>query len=299
MQTVLSSVVTAARTLTGGACATYIPELRSADPETLGAAITPVDGPTLSAGDTTRFTLQSAAKLIVLCGLLEERGLEAVLDVVDMEPSGRGFASVTSLESRARPANPLVNAGAIALCGQLSGNLEDRLAWIEDWAARLLGERLVVNTRVMASERRTGDRNRAIAYLLQSAGVMPDATSTLEVYFTLCSLEADVRLASQLPALLARSGRDAQGRQVLSPETAAQVVAVMATCGMYDESGRYLMHTGMPAKSGVSGVIVAVANKRAGVAVYSPRVNDRGSSVRGLFLLERLSRECGWHFAAG
>ncbi|MFT4628595.1 MAG: glutaminase [Myxococcota bacterium] len=297
LQSSLDAAVLASRALGGGAPAAYIPELRGVDPQTVGLAVTLADGTTCVAGDGPRFTLQSAAKLIVLCGLLEERGLDAVLDVVDVEPSGTGFASIAALETKGpRPANPLVNAGAIALCGQLGGNLEDRLGWLEDWCVRLFGERLPVNARVLASERRTGDRNRAIAYLLQSAGVLTDATATLEIYFSLCSLEADVGIASRLPALLAARGRR-NGVTVLTPDTAARVVAIMATCGMYNESGRFLVQTGMPAKSGVSGVIVAVANGRAGVAVHSPPVNPRGSSVRGLYLLERLSHEHGWHFA--
>jgi glutaminase len=182
--------------------------------------------------------------------------------------------------------------------GQLPGNLEDRLAWIERWAERLYGTRLAINNRVWASERRTGDRNRAIGWLLRSAGRLDRVEETLEAYFALCSLEAGVAEASHLPAVLAGRGlAPGTGERVLSARTASAVVALMATCGMYDESGAYLLSTGLPAKSGVSGVIVAVATGRAGIAVASPRVNAKGGSVRGHAMLRDLSARLGWHFA--
>ncbi|MEX1363767.1 MAG: glutaminase A [Nannocystaceae bacterium] len=296
---VLQRVVEASRALDQGAPADYIPELAHADCELTSAAITRCDGTTITAGDaaTHRFTLQSSAKLVVLLGLLEERGPDAVFEVVGREPSLGGFASLANLD-RARPANPLINAGAIALCGQLQGPLEQRLAWLEGWVRRCYGEALHVNQRVLASERRTGDRNRAIAYLLRQTGVFADRVDeVLETYFALCSFEATVVEASRLPALLAAGGVRPSGERILSRTTAGATVSLMATCGMYDESGAYLLEAGLPAKSGVSGVIVAVAPGRAGIAVASPRLNHKGGSVRGHYVLRRLSSELGWHFA--
>ncbi|MCA9569876.1 MAG: glutaminase A [Myxococcales bacterium] len=289
----LDTCVADARTLTGGSPATYIPELASVDLEATSAAIVTVDGEVITAGDGHRFTMQSSAKLVLLAGLLEERGPEAVFDRVGTEPSGGSFSSLARLETHGpRPANPLVNAGAIALAGMLDGPLEDRLAWIDGWATRLYGAPVPVNLRVAISERRTGDRNRAIAWFLKSAGVLREVDDVLETYFTLCSLEATCREAAHLGAVLARGGGG-----VISPRTAGAVLAIMATCGMYDESGAHLVETGMPAKSGVSGVIVAVAPGRAGVAVSSPRINDKGGSIRGHAMLRSLSRQLGWHLA--
>lgn len=300
IQQILDDAVARSRALTDGAPAAYIPELANVPLERTSAAVTRATGEVVLAGDHAihRFTLQSSAKLVVLAGLLEERGEDAVFSVVGAEPTGTSFASVAQLEAQPKPSNPLVNAGAIALVGMLSGNLEDRLAWIEHWSERLYGARVSVNNRVWASERRTGDRNRSIAWLLKSAGYLDRVDEVLEAYFALCSLEAGVREASHLPAVLATGGlRPGSDERVLSARTAAAVVSLMATCGMYDESGNFLLSTGLPAKSGVSGVIVAVATGRAGIAVASPRVNPKGGSVRGHSILRDLSREAGWHFA--
>jgi glutaminase len=297
---VLNEAVDAARACHDGSPAEY-PELACADVRQTSAAAVLMNGTCILAGDaqTHSFSLQSAAKLILLAGLLEDRGSGVVFSIVGSEPSGEGFASLTRLETRsARPANPLINAGAIALCGLLPGPLEERLGFIESWAQKLSGRRLHVNQRVLASERRTGDRNRAIAYLLKSTGILQSSVDdTLETYFALCSLEASVRDAAHLACVLASSGRDPLGARILSEDTAASVVALMATCGMYDESGTHLRTTGLPAKSGVSGVIVAVALGRAGLAVASPRISERGGSIRGHLILRDVANRLGWHFA--
>ncbi len=156
-----------------------------------------------------------------------------------------------------------------------------------------------IDEKVRANERTSADRNRAIAYFLKHGGVLHgDVDATLDVYFALCSLRGGVREAAHLPAILAHGGlRPGSSERLLAKQTVAIVVSIMATCGMYNESGNYLMATGMPAKSGVSGVIVAVVPGIAGVAVSSPRLNDKGGSVRGHLILRELSRQLGWHFA--
>lgn len=301
IQSLLERAVEEARAVTCGGPATYIPELARAPVEHVGVAVTRLDGTRHVAGDdpTLEFTLQSSAKLVVLIGLLEERGQDEVFRSVGSEPSGASFGSIARLaEHGPLPSNPFVNAGAIALCGQLDGNLEDRIAWIEGWATKLYGEELNVSSRVLASERRTGDRNRALAYLLRSNRVIEqEVDDVLEVYFTMCSLEANVTQASHLPAVLANGGVAPGGERVIRESTAACAVSLMATSGMYDESGAYLRGTGLPAKSGVSGVIVAVAPGEAGIAVYSPGINDKGGSTRGHAMLRHISRETRWHFA--
>ena len=285
-----------------GAPATYIDELANVPLESTSAAVTLCDGTLLVAGDaaTHRFTFQSSAKLLTLAALLEERGPVEVFGVVGSEPSGDNFASVARLETHGPlPANPLINSGAIALCGQLRGSVEERVAWLQRWAERLYGAPLAIDERVRDSESRSADRNRAIAYFLKHSGVLHgDVEETLAVYFALCSLTGGVAEASYFPALLAHAGcKPGSGERVLSKATVAIVVSLMATCGMYNESGNYLVATGMPAKSGVSGVIVAVAPGVAGIAVSSPRLNDKGGSVRGHLILRELSRRLAWHFA--
>ncbi len=302
IQQALRDAVEKARRNSQGECASYIPELARVPKESTSAAITCIDGTTLIAGDAAshRFTFQSSAKLLLLAGLLEERGPVEVFKTVGAEPSGQEFASLARLETHGPlPANPLVNAGAIALAGQLTGSVESRIGWILRWAEKLYGSPLQVDQTVCASEARTADRNRAIAYLLKHNDVLKgDVEQTLAGYFALCSLEGGVADAAHLPATLANGGlKPGSGERVLSPATVAIVVSIMATCGMYNESGNYLLATGLPAKSGVSGVIVAVSPGVAGIAVSSPRLNDKGGSVRGHVMLRHLSRVLGWHFA--
>jgi glutaminase len=302
IQAVLDFAVQKAGRNTEGEPASYIPELASVPLDRTSAAIRLVNGGTLTAGDAAehQFTFQSSAKLLTLIGLLEERGPVEVFDIVGSEPSGDSFGSVARLETHGpKPANPLINSGAIALCGQLPGTVEQRVAWLRKWAERLYGAPIAIDQNVRSSERTSADRNRAIAYFLKHGGVLEgDVEQTLDVYFALCSFCAGVREAAHLPAILAHGGlRPDTGERVLRKQTVAIVVSIMATCGMYNESGNYLMATGMPAKSGVSGVIVAVVPGVAGVAVSSPRLNDKGGSVRGHLILRELSRQLGWHFA--
>ncbi|MBV1860294.1 MAG: glutaminase A [Nannocystaceae bacterium] len=284
-----------------GNVATYIPELGSVDPDRTSAAVVLSSGEVVTAGEATehRFTLQSAAKLIVLCGALEELGADCVFSAVGTEPSGESFSSIARLDSRGpQAANPMVNSGSITLCGLIEGPAEERIAWIERWASRLCGTSVGVNARVQASERRTGDRNRSIAYLLRSNGSLSGSVDeVLDAYFALCSLEVTVVEAAHLGCVLANGGMAPSGERVITIDNARRVVSLMASCGMYDESGTYMMKTGLPAKSGVSGVIVASAVAAGGIAVCSPRLNKRGGSVRGHVILEHLSNALGWHFA--
>jgi glutaminase len=301
LERILSSLVDQTANLEGGAVASYIPELAQANPDACCAAITLPDGSCVLAGNglECRFTLQSSAKLILLAALLEERGEEEVFRRVGMEPSGSSFASISRLDTHGPiPANPLLNSGAIALSDMLEGDRGERVAWIRGWASALCDLDIEVNQEVFESECRTGDRNRSLAYLLRQNGVIQgEVDAVLDAYFSLCSLEGNARCASHLAAVLAHGGLAPSGERLLSRRTASCVVSLMATCGMYDESGTHLLETGLPSKSGVSGIIVAVAPRRAGIAVWSPRINAKGGSVRGHAILRSLSQELGLHFA--
>ncbi|HYQ17640.1 MAG TPA: glutaminase A [Polyangiaceae bacterium] len=302
IQEILDHAVVKARRNRQGAPANYIPELAQVPLERTSAAVLLASGERFTTGDAAEheFTFQSSAKLLPLIGLLEERGPVEVFGSVGSEPSGDGFSSVARLETHGpKPANPLINSGAIALCGQLSGDVERRRAWISRWAERLYGAPIPIDEQVLESERGSADRNRSIGYFLKHGGIISGSVEdTLSVYFALCSLSGKVAEAAHLTAILANGGlRPGSEQRVLSKQTVAIVVAIMATCGMYNESGNYLVSTGMPAKSGVSGVIVAVVPGVAGIAVSSPRLNDKGGSVRGHVILRELSRQLGWHFA--
>jgi len=302
IQKVLDEAVHEARLLKEGKPADYIPELANVDADRVSSAIMLSDGTLFSSGDTNAhyFTLQSVAKLITLIGLLEEFGEEKLFSWIHAEPSGQAFSSIAQVDRYGPiPINPMVNAGAITLCSRIPGNTQQRVQWLDQWTEKLFGQTLRVNGKVFASERATGDRNRSIAYLLNSKnelGIPVD--DVLETYFYLCSYETDIVTAAHLPHILANGGLNENEERVISERTSNTVVAIMATCGMYDESGMNFVRTGMPAKSGVSGLIIAVATGRAGIAVASPNLNTKGGSVRGNSVLAHVSRELDWHFAA-
>ncbi|ODN42854.1 glutaminase A [Piscirickettsia litoralis] len=300
IQQVLDEAVASVRDCQEGRVADYIPELAQVDAEFTGVSVRLTDGRYLFSGDSDRerFSLQSVAKLVLLIGLLEEFGEEQVFSWVKVEPSGDDFSSVARLDQFGPlPSNPMLNAGAIALSSHIPGNNEARFAWLNRWVERLFGKGLAVNMQVFASERRTGDRNRALAYLMKSNNVITGSVEeTLEHYFYLCSFEASLQQSSYLPYLLAHSGCNSEGMQIISKKTVQHVNAIMATCGLYNESGTHLVRTGMPAKSGVAGYIVAVVPETAGIAVLSPRINQKGTSVRGEKILAYLANELNWHF---
>lgn len=301
LQQVIDDAVALAKQNHDGSVANYIPELAQVPEDLTGVAITLNDGTCLMAGDANSqlITLQSTAKVVLLIGLLEEFGGDEIFKWVKYEPSGDDFASIARLDQFGpRPSNPMLNSGAIALSSHVPGHTEQRLTWLEEWMAKCFGEKLRLDHKVYASERRTGDRNRSLAYLLKSNGMLIDnVDDVLDTYFYLCSFEATVKQASYLPMLLANGGKSPHGLQVISIETVRTVVSIMSTCGLYNETGTHMVRTGLPAKSGVSGFILACAPRRAGIAVASPRVNSKGTSMRGAIMLEHISREMGWHFA--
>lgn len=298
----LKEIVEIAEKCDEGETANYIPELANVDRNLTAIAVQALDGQiqTYSNMPCPPITLQSTGKLIPLIGLLEECGVEQVLEWVKVEPSGDDFASITRLERFGpKPSNPMLNAGAIELCSRIPGVVEQKFAWLERWTQTLFNQRLSLNPLVFASEKRTGDRNRALAYLLLSRQNLGNSvTETLDLYFSLCSYEATLEQMLYLPTLLSNGGKDPfTQQQVISLKTCQITVSIMATCGLYDETGTHMVRTGMPAKSGVSGYTVAVMPGKAGIVVLSPRVNPKGNSIRGEIMLEALSKETGWHFA--
>ncbi|WP_392538912.1 glutaminase A [Legionella sp. 227] len=284
-----------------GKTADYIPELANVNQDLTAIAVQPLGGQLLfySNSPLSPVTLQSTAKMIPLIGLLEEYG-EQVFEWVKVEPSGDDFASITRLEQFGpKPSNPMLNAGAITLCSHIPGKGEQQFGWLEHWTQKLFNQRLSINPLVFASEKRTGNRNRALAYLLKSrSNLGADVHETLDLYFALCSYEANLEQMLFLPTLLANAGRDPNsGEQIISTETTKITLAIMATCGLYDETGTHMVKTGMPAKSGVSGYTIAVVPGKAGIVVLSPKVNAKGNSIRGEIMLEGLSKAMNWHFA--
>ncbi|HAT8642255.1 TPA: glutaminase A [Legionella pneumophila subsp. pneumophila] len=298
----LEELVHAAELNQEGKTADYIPELANVNQELTAIAVQPLGEKTLAYSNNPLHpvTLQSTGKMIPLIGLLEEFGADQLFEWVKVEPSGDDFASITRLEQFGpKPSNPMLNAGAIALCSRIPGVGEQQFRWLEHWVQKLFNQRLSINPLVFASEKRTGNRNRALAYLLKSRNNLgADVHETLDLYFALCSYEAMLDQMMYLPAVLANKGQDPDtGEQILSIETCKITLAIMATCGLYDETGTHMVKTGMPAKSGVSGYTIAVVPGKAGIVVLSPRVNAKGNSIRGEIMLEGLSKAMNWHFA--
>jgi glutaminase len=205
----LKDIVKTAEKNQAGETANYIPELSNVNKELTAVAVRPLEGEMLSYSNLplTPVTLQSTGKMVPLIGLLEEFGEEQLFEWVKVEPSGDDFASITRLEQFGpKPSNPMLNAGAITLCSHIPGIGEAQFAWLEHWVQKLFNHRLSINPLVLASKKRTGDRNRSLAYLLKSrknlgAGV----NETLELYFALCSYEAMLEQMLYLPSLLAHA----------------------------------------------------------------------------------------------
>jgi len=281
-----------------GEVASYIPELALADPNHFGIAATTVDGFVYEVGDSTvEFTIQSISKAFVFALALDEVGAERVEAVVGVEPSGDAFNSIR-LGADNRPFNPMVNAGAIACVGLIcESDADGAFERVRTTLGQFAGRRLEVDEPTFRSERESGDRNRAIAYLLRNHGVLQgDVDKVLDVYFRQCSLRVSARDLSVMAATLANKGRNPlTGEQVASSYAVARTLSVMTSSGMYDSAGGWVYRVGIPAKSGVGGGIVAALPSQLGLGTYSPRIDDQGNSVRGLRTCEALSTHFGLH----
>jgi len=283
---------------TDGAVADYIPELKKADTNHFGVSLATIDGHVYEVGDSNiAFTIQSISKAFVFALALELLGAARVEAAIGVEPSGDTFNSIR-LRPDNRPFNPMVNSGAIACSGlihQAKGS--DAFECIRSALSSFAGRDLGVDEQVFASERETGDRNRAIAYLLRNYAVVEgDVNAVLDVYFRQCSVLVTARDMAIMAATLANNGvNPVTGAQVMSPYTVARTLSVMTSSGMYDYAGEWIYRVGMPAKSGVGGGIVAALPAQLGLGTFSPPLDAHGNSVRGLKICEALSTHFGLH----
>ncbi len=287
-------------TLNEGDVATYIPELAKADPSWFGISVVTAKGETFAFGDVAQtFTIQSISKPFVYGLALQTHGREATLARVGVEPTGDAFNSIVKLDEKSkRPHNPMVNAGAIAAASLITGSdPAERLNRLLDTFRRYVGHDVNVDMAVFTSERATGHRNRAIAHLMRNFGMIgDDIEESLDLYFKQCSILVTCRDLAVMAATLANDGvNPLTGERAVDETYIRDILSVMYTCGMYDYAGEWAYRVGMPAKSGVSGGIIAVAPRRAGIAVFSPRLDERGNSVRGIKVCEELSRRFGLH----
>ena len=275
-----------------GAVASYIPELSKADWRDLGISVHTIDGRQTRCGHyDRRFTIQSISKIINLALALEHYGFDAVFHKAKMEPSGAAFNAMSRIsDTEDIPFNPLVNSGAIAIVDLLLPlGLEEMLS-----AARSLcaDDAITLDEAVFQSEWSHSARNRSLAYLLQSKGVITeDVEEVLKLYTQLCSLSVNADDLAILGLLLANGGvHPVTGRRFLQEEVVRTVVTIMLTCGMYDGSGEFAVRVGLPSKSGVGGGILSVVPGEMGIGVYGPSLDEKGNSIAGQRILEYISR---------
>ncbi len=294
----LHDVWQAVRTIDSGQVADYIPELAKADPATCGLSLATLDGAVYTAGDLAPFTIQSVSKPYVYALALADSGADAVLSRIGAEPTGDPFNTISLDDVSGRAFNPMVNAGAIVTATMVDGRTRaEQFDRILDGLSSFAGRDLEVDEDVYASERDTGDRNRAIAYLMRSAGLLDaDVDAQADMYFRQCSIVVTAKDLAIMAATLANAGvNPTTGEQVIPRHVVAPVLTVMSTCGMYDYAGEWLYRVGMPAKSGVSGGISAALPGQMGLAAHSPLLDPRGNSVRGVAACEQISERLGLH----
>ncbi len=287
------------RDLEDGEVASYIPELAKADPRWFGICIATVDGHVYEVGDSRQpFTIQSISKPFVYGLALEDRGKEAVLERVGVEPTGDAFNEISLEAGTGRPRNPMINAGAITASSLVAGHsAEDQWQRILALFALHIGRPVELDESVYRSERDTGHRNRAISHMLRNFGILQDDPErAVDLYFRQCSIEVTCRDLAVMAATLASGGTNPLTRErAIDPYNVDEVLSVMTTCGMYDYAGEWLYRVGLPAKSGVSGGILAVLPGQFGIGVYSPPLDARGNSVRGVAVCNALSEELELH----
>jgi glutaminase len=282
-----------------GEVADYIPQLGKADPSAFGLALVGVAGSVYEAGESELpFTIQSISKPFVYALALDDAGPDGVLARVGVEPSGEAFNAISLEPGTGRPSNPMINAGAIVTTSLVHGTgSTERFERILDVLARCAGRELSVDDSVYRSERDTGDRNRALAYLMHHAGSLStDVEDAVDTYFRQCSVLVTAVDLATMAATLANGGVNPRtGERVLEQSVTEKVLTVMATCGMYDFSGEWLFRVGLPAKSGVAGGVVAVSPSQFGIGLYSPRLDGRGNSVRGVEASRAISERFSLH----
>jgi glutaminase len=283
----------------GGALADYIPELAHVDPEPFGVAVLGANGHLHVAGDVdTPFTIQSVSKAFSYCLALEFLGAKEVRARVGVEPSGDAFNAIEFDPETRRPFNPMVNAGAITVAGMLRDTQGERaFEVVLDRFSKAANRPLDVDWAVYRSEAETGHRNRAIAHLLRASGVLSDPVEpAVDLYFRLCSVRVTARDLATMAATLANMGENPLSHlEVFDLRAVRDTLAVMFSCGMYDYSGSWIADVGIPAKSGVGGGVIGVVNRQLGIGTFSPRLDRKGNSVRGVAAMRRLSDELGLH----
>jgi len=282
----------------GGTVNDSIPQLADADPGLCGIALVLPDGTVRSSAQAdVPFSVQSAVKpFLFALALLDTDG--AAFDRIGIEPTGEAFDAIKLESGTGRPPNPMVNAGALLTAALVDGgDVDGRNERILRGLSAFAGRSLEVDEEIARAEHLLGDRNHALAHLMRSEGTLQvSADDAVAVYARACAVLVDAEALAVMGATLAGNGvNPVTGQRVVPAGIARDVVSVMATCGVYDGSGRWMQSVGIPAKSSVSGSIVLSAPGRLGAAVVSPPLDAQGTSVRGRLVSDRLSADLGLH----
>ncbi len=283
-----------------GEVATYIPELSRARREDFGICTVSESGEVCGVGDYKKpFTMQSIVKPIILLAALMDKGMETVRALVGVEATGKPFDSFnySDLALTGDHINPMVNTGAIALCTLIRGESYEKkfLRLIKLVRALAKNPDIGIDERVYLSERQTGNKNRALAYLLKAYGLINcDAEEVVDLYFRACSILVNCEDLARIALVFAAHGCDPEtGERLFPAEYAKYVNAMLTICGMYDGSGEFALNVGVPAKSGVGGGIMAIVPSGMGIGIYSPSLNKKGNSCAGIKAMEELSKRLG------
>jgi glutaminase len=298
IQRVLAEAHAKFAALSEGKNADYIPALAKVPSTLFGIALVTPDGKVYTAGDSDAlFSIQSISKVFTMARVMEDSGEDVFLDTVGVDATGQVFNSIVAVEQyKGHQMNPLVNPGAIATTGMLKGP-KDKDKWSKVLAIHevFAGRKLEVNQEVYESEAATNQRNQAIAALMQAYGLIQDDPKLVtDVYTRQCSINVSAKDLAVMAGTLANGGRNpVTKKQALDPKHVPNVLAVMATAGLYDDSGIWLYKTGLPAKSGVGGGIIAVAPGKFGIAAFSPPLDAAGNSVRAQRAIEYVNERLG------
>jgi len=286
------------RNLKEGANADYIPALAKVDPNIYGIALVTVDGTVYSLGDLkSEVSIQSISKVFTLAQVMQESGGDAVFNNTGVDATGQVFNSIVAVEQyKGSEMNPLVNAGAITTTSMVKG--EDRnVIWDKILAnhSDFAGRPLSVNQEVFKSEAETNQRNQAIAQLMYAYGHIKDNPfRACDIYTEQCAISVNAKDLGMMAATLANGGRNPMtNKQVVDAKHVPGILAIMATAGLYDDSGKWLYATGLPAKSGVGGGLIAVSPGKFGIAVISPPLDKAGNSVKAQKTIADISNALG------
>lgn len=282
------------RSDTSGKNADYIPYLAQVDSTLFGISVVTTDNQVFNIGDVTySFSIQSISKVYTLALAMEELGPDKVFTRIGSEPTGRPFNSVLAVvDMPTHTGNPLVNAGAIATTSLVSGRDEDE-KWnkILDYYSKVAGEKLTLIDEVYRSEAATNAGNKALAMLLAKyERIYADPLESVDVYTKQCSVGVNATQLARMGATLANNGiNPATGEQIIRNEDVPFILSTMTMAGLYDSSGSWAWHVGLPAKSGVGGGIVAVVPGKGAIAVFAPRLDEAGNSVKAQKVIEYVS----------